>query len=238
MKNSIKAWIISAAFASVPLNMNADDFGKDQDILKGKTDIELFTTLKDSNRRESIDLKIPTSVVVDAMLNYFDEEVKSYKLSPFARVKITSILNAYFGSHNVFVVDDSWRMKLVISNKKDFSMMVKDVVNVVLKDMPFLVRKVWIPLFFGWNDAIQRKLDNLDATLFNMKEKQYKEIVFDYLAGIIKRIAININWKFSVWDYYGDISRYYPNNNWKQILQDLNNSGWTNLDIKSFKYKK
>jgi uncharacterized protein with gpF-like domain len=117
-------------------------------------------------------------------------------------------------------------------------MMVKNVVNIVIDDMPFLVRRIWIPLFFWWNDAIQDKLDNLDVTLMNMKENQYKDIVLDYFAWIVKRIAISIDWKVTLGEYFRDITHYYPNKNWKHILDDLNNSGKVNLDIKNYKFEK
>jgi hypothetical protein len=34
-----------------------------------------------------------------------------------------------------------------IDDKKEFSKMIKGVVNVVIEDMPFLIKKVVIPLF-------------------------------------------------------------------------------------------
>jgi hypothetical protein len=36
-------------------------------------------------------------------------------------------------------------------------------------------------------------LDNLDETLMNMKEKQYKDVILDYVAGIAKRVAGSVN---------------------------------------------
>jgi hypothetical protein len=37
----------------------------------------------------------------------------------------------------------------VIENKKDFSNMMKQLVKVIIDDMPFLLRRVAIPVFFG-----------------------------------------------------------------------------------------
>lgn len=238
MRNSIKTWIISATFATMPMNVSASVFEKDQNNLKNETNIELLTVLNDSDSIESINLYIPSKLVVKAILDYFDEEVKKYKLSPYARAQIIPILNSYFSSHSAFNIDSNWRMKFVIDDKKSFAMMVKNVVNIVIDDMPFLVRRIWIPLFFWWNDAIQDKLDNLDVTLMNMKENQYKDIVLDYFAWIVKRIAISIDWKVTLGEYFRDITHYYPNKNWKHILDDLNNSGKVNLDIKNYKFEK
>lgn len=237
MRNSIKTWIIWAAIASMPLNTEAHHFDNKND-LKNQTNIELSTVFESWEDKELLSLWIPPVVIVNAVLNYFDEEVKKYKLSPSARTQVSSILTGYFSSHNLFNLDSNWRVRFVIDNKKDFELMVKKVVNVVLDDMPFLVRKIWIPLFFWWNSAIQEKLSNLDATMMNMKESQYKDIVFDYIAWIVKRVVASINWKFTVGEFYRDISYYYPNKNWKHILEVLNNSVRVNLDIKNFRYKK
>lgn len=236
MRNPIKTWIISAAFATMPLNANA--FEKIQDNLENQTNNELSIVLSNSDSNEVTNLYIPPKHIVKAMMDYFDEDVKKYKLSSSARAKITPILNSYFSSHRIFTIDANWRIKFVIDDKKSFAMMVKKVVNIVIDDMPFWIKKIWIPLFFWWNDAIQEKLDNLDVTLMNMKEKQYKDIVLDYFAGIVKRIAISIDWNITLCEYFKDISYYYPNKNWKHILDDLNNSGRGNIDIKSYKYQK
>jgi hypothetical protein len=40
-------------------------------------------------------------------------------------------------------------MKFVIEDKKEFCRVVKEIVNIIINDMPFFVRKVGIPLFFG-----------------------------------------------------------------------------------------
>lgn len=238
MRNSIKTWIISATFATMPINMSADVFEKNQNDLENQINAELSVALNNSDSNEVTNLYIPPRLVVKAMLDYFDEEVKKYKLSPSARAQIIPILNSYFSSHCVFTIDSNWRMKFVLDDKKSFAMMVKRVVNIVIDDMPFFVRKIWIPLFFWWNDAIQDKLDHLDVTLMNMKERQYKDVVLDYFAWIVKRIAISIDWKVTLGEYFRDITHYYPNKNWKHILDDLNNSGKVNLDIKSYKFEK
>lgn len=198
---------------------------------------ELSESLQSSEVRESFEV-VEANVVVGAVLNYFDEDVKKFNLSPKARNEIKSILDSYFSSHSFFVVDKSGKVEFYIDDKKGFSKMIKGIINVVIEDMPFLIRKVVIPLFLWWNDAIQGKLDNLDGTVYNMKEKQYKEIIFDCVAWITKKICFNINWKTTVGEYYKSISKYFPNKNWNRILQELNTSGQSNLDIKRYKFKK
>lgn len=237
MKNSIKAWVIWAAMAAIPLNVDANSFDNNKNDLKNQTNIELSTALANRDKTEVVNIYVDPKVVTKAMLDYFDEEVKMYKLSPKARAQIIPILNDYFDNHCIFSIE--WnKLEFVIDDKRAFSLMVKRLVNVIISDMPFIVRKLVIPLFLWWNDAIQAKLDNLDATLMNMKEKQYKDVMLDYVAWITKRVANNIDWKITVWEYYEDISSYYPNKNWKQILDELKNSGDMNLDIRKYEYKK
>lgn len=199
--------------------------------------IELSGALRSNDINESLSI-VDSKVAVDAVMNYFDDDVKKFKLSVKARAQIKSILDLYFASHTFFAVDNLGNIKFYIDDKKEFSKMLKGVMNVVIEDMPFLVRKIVIPLFLWWNDAIQRKLDNLDVTVYNMKEKQYKDIIFDCVAWITKKVCININWKTTVGEYYGSISKYFPNKNWNHVLQELNASGQSDLDIKKFKYKK
>ena len=109
-------------------------------------------------------------------------------------------------------------------------------VNVIINDMPFLVRKVWVALFFGWNDKLQEKLDNLENTLFVMKEKQYKDIVFDYIWWIVKRVEKSVNWNMTVKQYYDDFSKYFPNKNSDNISQELLRNWKWNVDIKYMNY--
>ena len=102
--------------------------------------------------------------------------------------------------------------------------------------MPFLVKKVWIPLYFGWNDKLQEKLDNLWKTVMDMKEKQYKDVVFDYVWWIVKRVAKSVNWKMTVMQFYNDVNRYFPNNNSEKISQELTRTWIWNQDIKYMNY--
>jgi hypothetical protein len=175
-------------------------------------------------------------IITNAILDYFDEEVKMYKLSWKAKEKVVSILNTYLNNHPVLVIWTQWRMNFLIDDKKEFCRVVKELVNVIVDDMPFLVRKVWIPLIFGWSDKLQEKLDNLENTVFNMKEKQYKDVIFDYIWWIVKRVAKSVNWKMTVNQFYGDVSRYFPNKNSANISQDLLRTWNWSIDIKYMKY--
>lgn len=238
MRNFIRAWIISTAISTIPLNVDGNSFGKNQDMIEKQTNTKLSMALNSENGKKMVEICIEPRIISKAILDYFDEEVKLYKLTPEAKTKIENVLNSYFGAHNVFHMDDDWRMRFVIDNKKEFALMAKKVMNIVIWDMPFFVRKVIIPLFLWWNDEIQKKLDNLDETMMNMKEKQYKLMMLDYVVWIVRRVEESVDWKITIWDYYRDISRYYPNKEWKKILKELNNSGQVDLDIKNYKYQK
>jgi hypothetical protein len=113
---------------------------------------------------------------------------------------------------------------------------VKEIVNIIINDMPFFVRKVGIPLFFGWNDKLQEKLDNLENTVFTMKEKQYKDIVFDYIWWIVKRVAKTMDWKMSVKQYYDDMNKCFPNKNSDRISQEILRTWNWNVNIRYMKY--
>ena len=123
-----------------------------------------------------------------------------------------------------------------MDDKREFSRVVKQLVNLIIDDMPFLVKKVWIPLYFGWNDRLQEKLDNLWNTVMNMKEKQYKDVIFDYVWWIVKRVAKSVNWKMTVGQYYNDVSGYFPNKNLSSISQELIRTWIWNQDIKYMEY--
>lgn len=245
MKDFVKSATIWAGFAFIPLNINANNFGNSQNEMKQGVKSELFENLDNSksniiilqwnleNRNlESVDSKL----IVDAVLNYFKDDVKAYKLSPRAKQKLVWVLNSYLAVHPILKIWSEWEMVFVIDNKKAFSQLVKQFVGIVIDDMPFLVRKVAIPLFFGWVDGIQRSLDNLDFTVMNMDKKQYKSVIFDYIWWIVKKVVESLNWNMTIWDYYNDISGYYPNKNSWKIMWELKELWLDELDMKSLKY--
>ena len=78
---------------------------KFQDNLENQTNNELSIVLSNSDSNEVTNLYVPPKHIVKAMMDYFDEEVKKYKLSSSARAKITLILNSYFSSHRIFTID-------------------------------------------------------------------------------------------------------------------------------------
>lgn len=239
MKNLIKSWVIWVTFWMAPLSAFANNFHDKW--LQKDINTELFINLDNTaDSSENIGqlnvIWIEPKIVIDAVLNYFDEDVKMYKLSSQARQKLVSVLDPYLRSHPILVISKRRKMEFVIDDKREFALMVKQFVNTVLDDMPFLVRKVAIPLFFGGNDAIQQKLDNLDETVMNLKEKQYKDVILDYIWSIVKKVAKTVDWKMTVKEYYDDVSGYYPNKNWTHIVQELDALGQSNIDIKLLKY--
>jgi len=245
MRNSIKTWIISTALMTMPLNVNAENFFVNKELLKNKSEISLYENLNSDNfvkvetkwSNEVLKMQwIDYRIVTDAALSYFDDEVKMFKLSKEAKDEIVSILYSYLSTHPVLMMDNGWRVEFVIDNKREFSNMVKQFSNVIIGDMPFFIRKVIIPVLFGGNDALQYKLNNLDGTVMNMKEKQYKDVVFDYLAWIIKRVVVSVNWNMMVWDYYNKVVNYYPNKHSAKIMNDLDKLWLKNQDIKNLKY--
>lgn len=240
MKDSIKVPLISAMFATMPLNSNAEFCNYRNDCVNS-INTSLFENLNNDSIvmdwKESLNLlKVNPKIVVDAVLNYFDEDVKMFKLSQKARTRLTELLNSYLSNHWVLKIWNNWNLVFEIDNKREFALMVKSFVNIVIDDMPFLVRKVVIPVFLGWNDTIQQKLDDLDDTLYYMKEKQYKDILFDYIAWFIKRVAISTKSNMKIGTYYDTVSGYYPNKNSVNIKVTLDNLWLSNKDIKNLKY--
>ena len=241
MKSSVKVPLISAMFATMPLNSNAE-FSNHRNDCVNSVNTSLFENLSNDSialvsKKENINLvKVNPRIIIDAVLNYFDEDVKMFKLSQKARNRLTELLNSYLSNHWILKVWDNWNLVFEIDNKREFALMVKGFVNIVIDDMPFFVRKIAIPLFLGWNDTIQQKLDNLDDTLMHMKEKQYKDILFDYVAWFIKRVAISSKSSMKIGTYYDTISGYYPNENSGKINRDLDKLWLKNQDIKNLKY--
>ena len=242
MRNSIKTWIIWATFATMPLNISGNGFENYNKNLKNEEiNISLFENLKRSNciiwNKECINVvTVDPKIIDNAVMNYFDEEVKMFKISQKAKDRVSLLLNNYLSTHSILKVWSDWNLIFEIDNKRDFSLMVKQFVNIILDDMPFLVRKVIIPLFLWWNDAIQRKLNNLDVTAYEMKEKQYKELVFDDVAWIIKRVAIAVKWNMKIGNFYDTVNGYYPNQNYSSIKTEIDKLWLKDQDIKNLKY--
>ena len=235
MKNFVKTWVVSLMLWVSSLS-SANNFENNQNNLKNQTNYQLSKTLDFQDDKEIVSSYVEPRIITNAILDYFDEEVKMYKLSWKAKEKVVSILNTYLNNHPVLVIWTQWRMNFVIDDKKEFCRVVKELVNVIVDDMPFLVRKVWVPLIFGWSDKLQEKLDDLENTIYNMKEKQYKDVIFDYIWWIVKRVAKSVNWKMTVNQFYGDVSRYFPNKNSANISQDLLRTWNWSIDIKYMKY--
>jgi len=243
MRNSIKTWIISATFATMPLNINGNSFENYNKNLKNEEiKTSLFENLNRPNfgimwDRERINVvTVDPKVIDNAVMDYFDEEVKMFKVSQKAKDRISLLLANYLSTHSVLKVWSDWNLIFEIDNKKDFALMVKQFVNIILDDMPFLVKKVILPLFLWWNDALQKKLDNLDATVYEMKEKQYKDVVFDNVAWIVKRVAVAVNWNIKIGKFYNSVDSYYPNQNSNNIRLEIGKLWLKDQDIKNLEY--
>ncbi len=245
MKDLIKSVAVWATIAVMPLNMDLKDLNLTQ-TMKDKTNSELFMNFGKENfsgfvsNGENLERQnltpINPKLIINAALKYFDEEVRAFDLSLEAKQEISGILAQYLAAHSILKVWSDWRVIFVIENKKDFSNMMKQLVKVIIDDMPFLLRRVAIPVFFGWVSSIQRSLDNLDVTAMNMKEKQYKSVVFDYMWWIVKRVLISMNGDMKIWDYYNSIRRYYPNRNSDKIVQELETLWLKDKDMKNLQY--
>ena len=245
MKDLIKSVAVWASIAVMPLNMDLKDLNLTQ-TMKDKTNSELFMNFGKENfsgfvsNGENLERQnltpINPKLIINAALKYFDEEVSAFDLSLEAKQEISGILAQYLVAHSILKVWSDWRVIFVIENKKDFSNMMKQLVKVIIDDMPFLLRRVAIPVFFGWVSSIQRSLDNLDVTAMNMKEKQYKSVVFDYMWWIVKRVLISMNGDMKIWDYYNSIRRYYPNRNSDKIVQELETLWLKDKDMKNLQY--
>ena len=91
--------------AAIPLNVDANSFDNNKNDLTNQTNIELSTVLANRDKTEVVNIYVDPKVVTKAMLDYFDEEVKMYKLSPKARAQIIPILNDYFDNHCIFSIE-------------------------------------------------------------------------------------------------------------------------------------
>lgn len=227
----------------MPLDINGNSFENyDRNLKNNEINTSLFENLKSTEpsliwNKEYINVvAVDPKIIDNAVMSYFNEEVKMFKISQKAKDRVSLLLSNYLSNHSVLKIWSDWNLIFEIDNKKDFSLMVKQFVNIILDDMPFLVRKIIIPLFLWWNDAIQQKLDNLDATVMDMKEKQYKDVVFDDVAEIVKRVAISVKWNMKIGKFYDSVDSYYPNQNSNNIRMELDRLWLKDQDIKNLKY--
>lgn len=179
---------------------------------------------------------ISARIVTDAALSYFDEEVKLYSLKWEERKQVEKILMDYLTTHPILKKNSKWEVFFVIDNKSEFTSMIKNLANTLFDWMPKIIRDIAVLIAFGWNDELQKKLDNLDSTVMNLPLKQYKNIVFDYFWWVVKRICSSTNWKITVRNYYASVHKYYPNKNHDQVLNELNKTWQLDDNIIMLKY--
>lgn len=246
MRNGVYASIVWAALAIAWFSdSKADNFVDDNNMkwLWNKVNTELYYDLDNPNiislqwdKEQEILMSIDAKVVIDAALSYFDEEVKLYSLKWEARENVKKILENYLSSHPILKQNPEWKVVFVIDNKQEFASMIKSLANTLFDWMPKVIRDIAVLIAFGWNEELQKTLDNLDRTLYILPSKQYKDIVFDYFWWILKRICYRVDWSIMVEDYYGKVYVYYPNKNHVKILKELNDTWQIDNDIKDLKY--
>ena len=248
MRNENWASIVWAALAIAPFSgLKANDFAEDNNMkwLWNKINTELYHSLDKDNpniislqwsKEQEVLMSIDSKIVIDAALSYFDEEVKLYSLKWEARENVVLILQNYLSSHPILKKNAKWEVVFIIDDKKEFASMIKNLANTLFDWMPKVIRDIAIWIAFGWNEELQKTLNNLDRTLYLLPSKQYKDIVFDYFWWILKRICYRVDWGIMVEDFYGKVYVYYPNKNHEQILKELNDTWQIDNDIKDLKY--
>ena len=248
MRNEIWASLVWAALAIAPFSgLKANSFVVDNNIkwLGNKVNTELYHSLYKDNPNE-ISLQwamesepfspIHEKVVINATLNYFDEQVHLYSLEWKARENVQIILKDYLSVHPILKKDSKWNMLFLIDNKSEFADMIKSLANTLFDWMPKVIRKIAIFLVFWWNEELQDTLNNLDYTVMNLSIKQYKDIVFDYFLWIVKNVASAMDLKITLRDYYTAVHKYYPNKNHVKILEELENTWKFDEDVRYLKY--
>lgn len=248
MSSKIWACLVWVALSISPFSdSKANNFDKENNIryLWNKTNTELYQSLSYFNshiifsqsleKHESL-VPIDSKIVIDAALSYFDEEVKLYSLKGTARENVQLILKNYLSNHPILKKNSNWEVIFIIDDKQEFASMIKDLANTLFDWMPKIIRDIAVLIAFGWNEELQKTLNNLDRTLYLLPSKQYKDIVFDYFWWILKRICYRVDWSIMVEDYYGKVYIYYPNKNHVQILNELNNTWQIDNDMKDLKY--
>ena len=141
----------------MPLNINGNSFENyDRNLKNNEINTSLFENLKSTEpsliwAKEYINVvAVDPKIIDNAVMSYFNEEVKMFKISQKAKDRVSLLLSNYLSNHSVLKIWSDWNLIFEIDNKKDFSLMVKQFVNIILDDMPFLVRKIIIPLFLWW----------------------------------------------------------------------------------------
>ena len=97
MGKTLNNVVVSAVLTISPLS-SANNLARDSRVSVDNTQVELSEILDSDKIRESV-VVVNSDVVVDAVMNYFDENVKKFKLSSKARDEIRSILTSYFKFH-------------------------------------------------------------------------------------------------------------------------------------------
>lgn len=221
---------------AAPLSVSADNFNGNQKAITERTLSNLFSTMKSKDNLNILSYWVDARIITNAALSYFDEEVKLYKLDWEPREKVESLLLSYFAKHPIIRVRQDGNLLFQIDDKEEFSVMIRKLADAILWWMSPFLRTIAITIAFWWNSWLESKLSDLDKTVWELKTKEYRNIVFDYLGWIVKRIAQSVNWKMTVKWYYDEVSSYYPNKNSKQIMDEVSVSGQSYYNITKMQY--
>jgi hypothetical protein len=95
----------------MPLNVNGNSFDNyNKNLKNNEINTSLFENLKKTEPsliadKECINVIIvDPKVIDDAVMNYFDEEVKMFKISQKARDRISLLLRNYLATHSVLKI--------------------------------------------------------------------------------------------------------------------------------------
>ena len=183
---------------------------------------------KNFDNWETIENYIEPQAIIDAMFTYFEKKVSFLGLlNSETKNKISKELKSYFSKHHLLVVWNDGKVKLLVDDatKRDFIVTSKNIVSII-KNEVINSNLIKSALRIWWKykkvmDSIDKSysyLDNLDKNLYNMSSKKYMDIMFGHVWWIIKEILLENNlWNMTIGEFFGYISRSYPNKNDKPI---------------------
>jgi hypothetical protein len=93
----------------MPLNIGGNNFENyNKNLRNEEINTSLFENLNRSNsiilNKECIEVIVDPKVIDNAVMDYFDEEVKMFKISQKAKDRISSLLSNYLSTHSILKV--------------------------------------------------------------------------------------------------------------------------------------
>ena len=89
--------------AVMPLKADANGFGSNRNGFQTKIELSDALNYQDDGK-EKVASYVSPKIITKAIFDYFDKEVKLYKLSQEAKEKIRPILNSYLSVHPLLVI--------------------------------------------------------------------------------------------------------------------------------------